>query len=145
MPEIGDIADSVETSSDGDAVRVCEGSSSEHAILRIALLDPQPITRKPACLAIAGKQTHLPILRPGRRRRYHYVTRQPSYLIEPAVVPVWQIGVLMAVCMYSRAYARAKIRLPTDSVKQLFLDRNSSSLIFGGTGPKTRFLWQMEF
>ena len=37
-------------------IRVCEGSRSEQAILRIALVEPQPVTRKLACHAIAGSK-----------------------------------------------------------------------------------------
>ena len=42
----------------GDAVRVCEGSSSGQAPLRIALVEPQPVTRnyKAACHAIVESQ-----------------------------------------------------------------------------------------
>ena len=42
----------LKTSPDGDAVRVCEGSSSKQAILRITLVEPQPVTREPACHGI---------------------------------------------------------------------------------------------
>ena len=47
----------LKTSPDGGTVRVCEGSGSGQAPLRIALAEPRPVARKPACHAAAGSKT----------------------------------------------------------------------------------------